>query len=55
MRGLKRALYFRFGFVYCAPFGDYVLDPNSVFMTLELLKSPPRCGRAAANASPAQQ
>lgn len=31
-----RALYERFGFVSCAPFGDYRLDPNSVFMTLEL-------------------
>jgi putative acetyltransferase len=31
-----RALYSRFGFVMCGPFGDYVLDPNSVFMTFEL-------------------
>jgi putative acetyltransferase len=31
-----RALYARFGFSYCGPFGDYVLDPNSVFMTLDL-------------------
>jgi putative acetyltransferase len=31
-----RALYSRFGFVICGPFGDYVLDPNSVFMTFEL-------------------
>jgi putative acetyltransferase len=31
-----RALYARFGFVECAPFGDYRLDPNSVFMTFEL-------------------
>jgi putative acetyltransferase len=31
-----RALYTRFGFVACGPFGDYRLDPNSVFMTLEL-------------------
>ena len=31
-----RALYRRHGFVECAPFGDYVSDPNSVFMTLEL-------------------
>jgi putative acetyltransferase len=31
-----RALYARFGFVDCAPFGDYRLDPNSVFMTLDL-------------------
>jgi putative acetyltransferase len=26
-------LYESFGFRYCAPFGDYVEDPNSVFMT----------------------
>ncbi len=31
-----RALYSRYGFDECPPFGDYVLDPNSVFMTLEL-------------------
>jgi putative acetyltransferase len=31
-----RALYARFGFVECPPFGDYRPDPNSVFMTLEL-------------------
>jgi putative acetyltransferase len=31
-----RALYAGFGFVLCPPFGDYVLDPNSVFMTLDL-------------------
>jgi len=31
-----RALYARFGFVGTGPFGDYVLDPNSVFMTLDL-------------------
>ena len=31
-----RGLYQRFGFVVCAPFGDYRLDPNSVFMTLDL-------------------
>jgi len=29
-------LYARHGFVECAPFADYVLDPNSVFMTLDL-------------------
>jgi putative acetyltransferase len=33
---VARALYARFGFVTCLPFGDYRLDPNSVFMTLEL-------------------
>lgn len=31
-----RALYERFGFVYCEPFGDYIPDPNSMFMTLSL-------------------
>jgi putative acetyltransferase len=29
-------LYASFGFVYCGPFGDYALDPHSVFMTLAL-------------------
>lgn len=28
-----RAFYARFGFQPCAPFADYVPDPNSVFMT----------------------
>ncbi len=31
-----RAFYTRHGFQPCAPFGDYVADPNSVFMTLLL-------------------
>ena len=31
-----RKLYESFGFAYCAPFGDYEPDPNSMFMTLEL-------------------
>lgn len=31
-----RALYARSGFLYCQPFADYRLDPNSVFMTLDL-------------------
>jgi putative acetyltransferase len=31
-----RELYARFGFTSCRPFGDYVEDPNSVFMTREL-------------------
>ncbi|UTZ34172.1 GNAT family N-acetyltransferase [Vibrio campbellii] len=31
-----RLLYEKHGFVYCEPFGDYELDPNSQFMTLEL-------------------
>jgi putative acetyltransferase len=29
-------LYESFGFGYCAPFGDYALDPYSVFMKLEI-------------------
>ena len=28
-----RKLYESFGFTFCPPFGDYVDDPNSVFMT----------------------
>ena len=31
-----QALYARFGFEFCGPFGDYAEDPNSVFMTREL-------------------
>ena len=31
-----RKLYGRFGFEVCDPFGDYVPDPNSTFMRLEL-------------------
>lgn len=30
------ALYDKFGFQRCGPFGDYVEDPNSVFMTREV-------------------
>ena len=37
--GPARALYDRFGFTYCAPFANYVPDPNSVFMTRTLLPS----------------
>jgi putative acetyltransferase len=37
-----RALYTRYGFVECPPFGDYRLDPNSVFMALDLRN----CSRA---------
>ena len=29
-------LYARFGFIECGPFGDYVEDPNSLFMTKDL-------------------
>ena len=31
-----RALYARFGFTLCPPFGAYTDDPNSVFMSREL-------------------
>ncbi|RYJ07213.1 MAG: GNAT family N-acetyltransferase, partial [Actinomycetales bacterium] len=31
-----RRLYARHGFVECGPFGDYVVDPSSVFMSLGL-------------------
>jgi putative acetyltransferase len=31
-----RSLYARHGFRECGPFADYCLDPNSVFMTIEL-------------------
>lgn len=31
-----RKLYSSFGFQECKPFSDYIKDPNSVFMTLEL-------------------
>ena len=38
MQAFKPAqtLYQSFGFTFCGPFGDYVDDPNSVFMTLRL-------------------
>jgi putative acetyltransferase len=31
-----RRLYESHGFAYCGPFADYILDPNSVFMTIKL-------------------
>ncbi len=31
-----RQFYSRYGFTYCEPFGDYVKDPNNVFMSLDL-------------------
>jgi putative acetyltransferase len=34
-----QALYRSHGFVECPPFADYVLDPNSVFMALDLRQS----------------
>lgn len=35
-----RLLYARYGFRPCVPFADYVEDPFSVFMTLELQRGP---------------
>ncbi|GGM28361.1 GNAT family N-acetyltransferase [Promicromonospora citrea] len=44
-----RRLYARHGFAPCGPFGRYVPDPNSTFMTLELdLAGEPGAGGAAA-------
>lgn len=34
-----RALYRSHGFVECPPFGDYVSDPNSIFMSLGMRNS----------------
>lgn len=34
-----REFYKSHGFVECPPFGDYVLDPNSIFMSLDLRTS----------------
>src|SRR5215469_3358243 len=34
-----RSFYKSHGFVECSPFGDYLPDPNSVFMSLDLLES----------------
>jgi putative acetyltransferase len=31
-----KRLYASFGFQFCKPFSDYVEDPNSVFMTMEI-------------------
>jgi putative acetyltransferase len=31
-----RTFYKRNGFLECPPFGDYLLDPNSVFMSMDL-------------------
>lgn len=31
-----RRLYSRFGFVICDPFAEYTVDPNSLYMSLEL-------------------
>ena len=31
-----RQLYLTHGFSECPPFGEYILDPNSVFMTIDL-------------------
>ena len=36
-----RSFYKSHGFKECAPFADYVLDPNSVFMSLDLRRDQP--------------
>lgn len=36
-----RRLYAKYGFVECEPFGDYTLDPYSVFMSLDLESASP--------------
>lgn len=38
MKAFKPAqrLYESFGFTYCEPFGEYIEDPNSLFMTMRL-------------------
>ncbi|MET3920593.1 GNAT family N-acetyltransferase [Arthrobacter sp. UYEF20] len=36
-----RRLYHRHGFLDCPPFAGYVLDPNSIFMTLDLAAHEP--------------
>jgi len=36
-----QALYRSHGFVECPPFADYVLDPNSIFMSLDLREPDP--------------
>lgn len=33
-----QTLYASFGFTFCGPFADYVEDPNSVFMSLDLAR-----------------
>ena len=33
------SLYQKYGFKFCGPFGDYVEDPHSCFMTLVILGS----------------
>ncbi|WP_420548838.1 GNAT family N-acetyltransferase [Curvivirga sp.] len=34
-----RDLYSGFGFIECPPFGEYIYDPNSTFMSLDLAKA----------------
>lgn len=46
-------LYAAFGFRFCTPFADYTLDPNSVYMSLELPPELPP-DRAGARAAPAR-
>ena len=41
-------LYESFGFARCGPFGEYVEDPNSVFMTMRLEVAPKKRPNASA-------
>ena len=40
-----RTLYASVGFACCPPFADYVDDPNSVFMTLDIVSTQPSRGK----------
>ena len=42
-----QALYERYGFVYRGPFAEYIEDPNSVFMTMDLGALPEMDERAS--------
>jgi len=39
-----REFYKRHGFLECPPFGDYLLDSNSVFLTMDLMHTGVNCG-----------
>jgi len=44
--GVAIQLYEQHGFEMCGPFGDYVEDPNSLFMTVRLTQSIPSQAKA---------
>lgn len=45
-------LYLRFGFAFCGPFGGYVDDPFSRFMTRSLARLPVGCANAVGRIKP---